>query len=323
VVPRLLLAAASCIVFLLVAEGGLRLAAHLASRERGQLFDPELGWRLAPNLRRKVGRYWSAHVPAWTNSRGWRDAETSFERQPGRQRIVALGDSFTFGVSVDYGERFTELLERSFPRLEVVNLGVNAYGTDQELRVLELEGVRYRPDVVILTTFLGNDLDDIRYERRFYWPRPHYELEEGRLRLVRPRLTWDVRLRSSSYLGELGLRFADRFVPDATLAERWRTSDTVPLYLALVRRIKEVCHEHGAHLLVVVTGHPPRRADEERVLQGLAQAGIPTLPTADLFAFGAREGEHLFAKDGHWSAVGHRRVAEAMAGALRSRGWLR
>jgi lysophospholipase L1-like esterase len=302
-------------------EGALRLGAKVTLHERGQRFHPELGWHLVPNIR-KVGRYWSSREPAWTNSRGWRDAESPFAKPPGVRRLVALGDSFTFGVSVDYGERFTEVLERTVPRLEAINLGVNAYGTDQELRVLELEGVRYHPDVVLLTVFLGNDLDDIRHERRFYWPRPHYELGGDHLRLVRPELTWDVRVRNATYLGEIGLRFVDRYIPADQRATCWRTADTVPLFLTLVHRMDAVSREHGAQFLTLVAGESPRPPDHDRVLAGLSQMGVPAIDLCDLFAPGAKA-RGLLAADGHWNGEGHRVVGEKIVRELHARGWLK
>jgi lysophospholipase L1-like esterase len=317
---RISLTLVSGLVSLLALEGALRIGARLALRERGQIFHPELGWQPAPNLR-KVGRYWGVREPAWTNSRGWRDAETPFAKPPGVRRIVALGDSFTFGMSVDYGERFTEVLERTFPRTEVINLGVNAYGTDQELRMLELEGLRYQPDVVLLTAFLLNDLEDIRYERRFSFPRPHYEMEGGGLRLVRPEFTWDVRVRTASYAGEIGLRLVDRFLPRDRPAASLRDADTVLLFLALVQRMDGVAREHGARLLVLIAGRTPRPGDRDRVLAGLARAGIPMLDLAEVFARSPGPEARLFTEDGHWSREGHRVVAAAVARELATRGW--
>jgi hypothetical protein len=49
------------------------------------------------------------------------------------------------------------LVEREFAgKLEIVNLSVPGYGTDQELWVLERDGVRYAPDLVLLA-FVHND----------------------------------------------------------------------------------------------------------------------------------------------------------------------
>ncbi|MBU1849701.1 MAG: hypothetical protein KKH40_03155, partial [Nanoarchaeota archaeon] len=43
---------------------------------------------------------------------------------------------------------------------EVINLGVSGYGTDQELILLQKEGLKYNPDVVILGFYLENDKPD-------------------------------------------------------------------------------------------------------------------------------------------------------------------
>jgi hypothetical protein len=317
---RLSLGLTVSVLALLGAEAALRVAAKVSLRERGMAFDPELGWRLVPSLR-KLGEEWGNREPAWTNSRGWRDAETSLAKPPGTRRIVALGDSFTFGVSADYGERFTERLERAFPRLEVINLGVNAFGTDQELRSLELEGILYDPDIVLLIVFVHNDFDDIRYERRFHWPRPHYELEGGRLRLVRPEPSWDVRIRNASYLGEVGFRLVHRYLPASRRAEAWRTVDSIPLFLALVRRIEAISREHGARLLVVVTGLG-KPGERERAVAGLLRAGVPMVDTKEEIERHTRAGRDLTAPSGHWNAEGHRVVTEVIARELRSRGWL-
>ena len=60
-----------------------------------------------------------------------------------------LGDSITFGTGVGDDETFSHLLD-ALPDLEVLNLGVDGYGTDQELIRLEREGLAFGPQVVIL-----------------------------------------------------------------------------------------------------------------------------------------------------------------------------
>jgi hypothetical protein len=314
--PRALLAG---VVTLLALEGCARLAARALHRERGQLFDSELGWRPAPDLRKR-GEFWGRAAIAFTNSRGWRDDEAPFARRPGVRRIVAVGDSFTFGIGVDHGERYTELLERSLPRLEVINLGVNAYGTDQELRALEVEGLRYGPDLVLLQACLVNDLDDICHRRRFGWPRPHYELRDGRLSLNPPRATWDVRLRTRSYLVELLLRGRDRLDPRRRDQRTGRT-DAVPLFVALVRRVDEVSRGRGARLLVAMIGATPIPGDRERIHAGLEAAGIEFVDLDAELARSMARSEVLY-EGTHWSPAGHRRVAQILAGEIVRRGGL-
>ena len=94
-----------------------------------------------------------------TNGEGLRDREHSYERPPAVLRVLALGDSFTFGEGVPYGERFTDIAENALDGVEIINAGVPGWGIENELVYLELEGVRYRPDWVVV--FI-NFVDTIR-----------------------------------------------------------------------------------------------------------------------------------------------------------------
>src|SRR6185295_7322137 len=68
--------------------------------------------------------------------------------------------------------------------LEAVNLGVEGYGPGQELLVLEREGLREDPDVVVLAVCLRNDFVDAVLPVALYdgvTPGPRFRLVEGRL----------------------------------------------------------------------------------------------------------------------------------------------
>src|SRR5712692_1910776 len=107
---RVVLALLSLLLVLLGMEGVVRLYSRLTLRPRGMDFDPEFGWRLLPSVR-KIDRLWSGTRSASTNSHGWRDSERSYDKPPGLRRAAAVGDSLTFGMSVEDGERFTDLLQ--------------------------------------------------------------------------------------------------------------------------------------------------------------------------------------------------------------------
>jgi lysophospholipase L1-like esterase len=310
---------------LLAFELALRVYAHATHRERGLDFDPYLGWRPRPGLE-KVGEHWSVARPARTNADGFRDAEFAPSKAPGTTRVVALGDSFTFGAEVDDGERWTEALERLDPAVEVLNLGVNAYGTDQEVTLYERRGARYAPDVVVLALFTGNDLEDVRYRRRFHWPRPYYVLAGATPTLRPARASLDVRLRTSSYVGELLYGALERWIPAQELAPEWREGDTLPLVRALLARLAERCADGGARCLVLLV-HPRERAPypederERRVREALEELGIALLDTRALFPRDA-VARGLYAPGGHWSPAGHALVASALHARLAGLGWL-
>lgn len=73
------------------------------------------------------------------NGLGFRGAEIS-ERTEGVFRILALGDSSTFGSGVEEAETFVRIVEETFNRqgglslpVEIVNLAVDGYNTRQEV----------------------------------------------------------------------------------------------------------------------------------------------------------------------------------------------
>lgn len=304
---------------LALCELAARTYAALTLRERGHAFDPDVGWRPLPNVRKK-NAFWGANEPAFTNARGLRDGEHAFERPNGTKRILVLGDSFTFGAGVDYGERFTELLEHE--GREVINLGVNAYGTDQELRLYELDGVRYEADLVLLVTFLGNDLEDIKYERRGSAARPHFELDGETLRFFPAREGLTTGLRRHSYLAEMLMTLVDRAYPTDVPVPAWKGRSALPLYVALVERLHRAVAARGSELLVVLAyptwdwGEPLGR----EVGSALAARDLEILDTRAAFLLEGEPNAELYLPDMHWTPEGHAVLARLLEAVFAERG---
>ena len=112
-------------------------------------YHPSLGWSHIPNSEGSFNPFGSESFIS-INSKGFRDKERSYERDLSKYRIVVLGDSMVWGYGVQQYEVFTALMEKRRENIEVVNLGVSGYGTDQELILLRQEGDRYRPDLIVV-----------------------------------------------------------------------------------------------------------------------------------------------------------------------------
>ncbi|MGH7339992.1 MAG: SGNH/GDSL hydrolase family protein, partial [Candidatus Rokuibacteriota bacterium] len=97
-----------------------------------------------------------------TNSKGLRDQEYPAQKPAGRTRILAIGDSFTFGHGIAYGDRYTDLLESAFDDLEVITMAVPGSGHDQQLMQFVHEGLSYRPDHLFVFVTAAT-LDPMRY----------------------------------------------------------------------------------------------------------------------------------------------------------------
>jgi hypothetical protein len=191
---RLGLAALGVLAALLVLELGLRLLyPHVPIIER----HAGLGTRGRPNL--DVRKAFGGHervVRVATNADGLRGPGLPSAKAPGTRRLLALGDSFTFGAAVEQEEawpwRLQELLNRSCPgrRYEVVNAGMSGYGTGQARLLYSSLEQRLRPDVAILGLSVVNDLlDDLCIEEASSRPKttaPCFTLEDDRLSLTPP-----------------------------------------------------------------------------------------------------------------------------------------
>ncbi len=315
---RILLLVITSVLTLAVLEGAVRVYAVTTNRVRGMTFDRELGWKPVPNVM-KSGSIWGTTRPASSNSRGWRDREHPLTKPAGTIRAVALGDSFTFGVDVDDGERFTDLLPGLAGSLEVVNLGVAGYGIDQYLRVLETEGLLYQPDVVIMTVCVYNDMTDIGYERIYSWPKPYYLLKNGQLELHKPDYTWEMRARTWSYLVEVMFQRLQNENLTPTVAAGSSRENAGALFEALVRRIAATTAGHGARL-VAVLAYPPHRFGLEytavaaEMTGALTRVGVPTLDTRELFLTLTTDPDKTYYLPFgvHWNRDGHRAVAQAV-----------
>ncbi len=89
------------------------------------------------------------------NSLGFRGREVSEIKPPEVFRVVILGGSNTFGVSVSDGDTFPAQMQARLERLghtnvEIWNAGTNAYVISQKVAWLEEIAARYTPDLVLI-----------------------------------------------------------------------------------------------------------------------------------------------------------------------------
>src|SRR5690606_7774124 len=72
--------------------------------------------------------------------------------------------------------------------VEVINLSIDAFGTDRELLLYAILGWQFQPDMVLLSVYPGNDVQDnqIDLEARRYgyrMDRPFFTLDDDGLTL--------------------------------------------------------------------------------------------------------------------------------------------
>ena len=76
------------------------------------------------------------------------------------QRLLILGDSFVQAAQVNYEQTFGYLLESKISDAQVMQVGIPGWGQGDQLRWLKTYYQEFRPHLVIVTVFLGNDLQD-------------------------------------------------------------------------------------------------------------------------------------------------------------------
>ena len=182
------LMAISVVVFFVILEGYFavfnpQLTPQLNQNRDNEFtfyqYDETLGWKNKPNAE-GILKMPDSTTHIKINSKGLRDRSYGYKKPEGVMRIVVLGDSFTWGYGVEDKERYTEILEEGLlENIQVINMGVTGYGTDQEFHTLKNEGVKYNPDLVIIAFQIGTDIADNTHTVRYTYPKTMFVLDNN------------------------------------------------------------------------------------------------------------------------------------------------
>jgi hypothetical protein len=281
-----------------------------------------------------------------SNSVGARDRER--ELNGDSHRTIVLGDSFAEGLGVEAAERVSDLLEQRLHR-EFLNFGAqDDFGPLQYQIVYDKLAAHFSHDQVLILFLPDNDFtdNDQRFWRRYrpdfsHRYRPYYQAaedsyvpyypvpdpREAAANAEKPSLLADIRdtiaENSWTVLAYRSVRFSHSrprnysgyfdFGDDQLKAVLWSFA-----------QIKKLAGERTVTIVII-----PRRGDFTRV----AAEGSNRL--GDIMKrFGAENGidiidllpltpaiepdinRYFLSCDGHWSALGNRVAAEALATAL-------
>lgn len=326
-----------------VAEGGARLlgleARGTTRGDRGLWrYEPLRGWGHVPGASGEDFRGGPDRGAVRVNAQGFRGPD--FARSKGKEarRILLLGDSFGFGVGVDEphtaASRLAEFVnaDRELTgggRVDVLNLSVSGYSTDQQVLTFESEGAILDPDVVILlmcdNDFDGN-MEGFAYGRYY---KPRFLLDSGNVRLVdtpapraerrRPVRTW---LFDHSALQSALVGWVDR--PRLRALARWLGPGEAPrstgspeeLMLALLQKLDREVSAVGASLVTFNTGHRGERTPLfQSIRPYLEQYGIAHLGLEAQLGDARRRRPELkwdFGDDTHWNIASHELAARVM-----------
>jgi len=241
---------------------------------------------------RPKAEFWHTSVDGtWqfvTNSKGFRNTkEFSYNKPANTLRVLSLGDSHTQGHEVRQDSTFSAVLERMLNQhkrtAEVINTGTSGFSNAEALVLLENEGFKYNPDVVVLA-FFANDFEDnmksglfgldskIRLVEKKYENIPGVHIQN--LIYSIPLIQW---LSENSYFYSLffnstwkyfKLKFAEQAAIESNANSRIRTAGTggfefavstsatysdyqIDLAAALLKRMQRFCTGKGIRFIVV------------------------------------------------------------------------
>lgn len=143
-----------------ILELSLRPIMELISKTTIFIQDSKLGWKLRPDCEDVWGG-----VRVNINGKGLRGPELDYTKPDNSIRLLYLGDSITFGYKLrTYKQTFPYLVEsilenRLSGKLETINAGIGGYSPWQEYIYLADEGIKYNPDIVIVS-FALNDVGE-------------------------------------------------------------------------------------------------------------------------------------------------------------------
>jgi lysophospholipase L1-like esterase len=294
--------------------------------------DPDLIWSLVPGS--SVVRHTSEFREVRRiNSLGMRGPEPS-PPQAGETRVLAMGDSFTFGHGVDADDAYPAVLEavlRERGRKTVVfNGGVPGYNVDQSYRALPARAAQVRPDVVLVGVHCSDVVEG--------WLWPLYAVDGGALVPLDARRT-GVYLQGpligatpdwllDSALFEQVLRrlpardpFAQRPGGSREDLARWSREKIVLKIASMARAAGAGRPPRVAAILMPCMEHfdpgPPPYADLETRLE---RSGVPTLDAmAALGGPSASVRDLFYPLDIHLNRAGNHALAAAAAQFLSAR----
>ena len=320
---------------LLLLEGGLRLAGWPTDRVRtfGKLVNRDAqSWNaivgmFRPDARATVMWPVALEYTVHINSLGLRGAEVERTPPAGRTRVLALGDSMTFGYYLEEDEtwpaRLQARLRRSGADVDVVNAGVGGWTVDSTAQFLLERGLALEPDHVVLG-FFNNDPRELLENADLY----------GRVKgsIGTPRERFSAAVHATA-LYELYLRFQVRLkhwrkrsnprpirdifpLPPDQAEEAWK------IYADWVDRMQGALEERGAELTLLYLPSledletDPTAPNEARLRALAAERGLPFVSLLADFQADPVPGLYHVPIDGHLAAEGAERVARELGDSL-------
>jgi hypothetical protein len=307
------------------------LATPLRPLFENYVTDPHLPFRPRP-FSRDIGRTPEFTYDFQHNSLGFRDVEHTLLKPNGTYRLLGLGDSFTYGVGATFEESYLTRLQVKLeqkagghPPVEVIKAGIPRYFPEAERILLEQEGLKFHPDVVVVG-ILPNDIVDTYLGLDAVTPDASGSLLTREAKALGSFGTFLYRY---SCLGRLILRvyinrhgqpnYGDMFKDGGFHEKDWQKMETE------FARMKVLTDSIGAKLVLM---HIPERgpwSEQERYLPRrfsawAAQHGVYFLDVLPAMEHNPAPESLFYPKDGHCTPAGYAVIADTLFAYLTDQG---
>lgn len=274
------------------------------------------------------------------NNEGIRENETYLDkpRDTSKIRILAIGDSFTYGEGSELEDVWHSLLERYVKakgkNLEVINAGVGAHDQYQEYYYLKKIIGKYKPDYVLLG-FLPNDLTSNKFVNQKIWP-SNVKPKEAK---VKPYVWLMDHYQTLAFARRLLLlnkpttrkRYANLEYFDYFKSPQKRPAiinNQFEVTGILLNQIDSICKAHHAPFIVVYIPHIYEIIADKKpgidlftmehfLAAESRKTGFYFIPTLTYFRQQSEAGAQThFYEDEHLTEVGNRILADAIKDSL-------
>lgn len=258
---------------------------HMESKSSKSLFqdtnmyeyDSILGWKTQGNLTNKsmpttfFGQIKGTYLVS-TNSRGIRGKkEYNYSRKPGFNRIVIVGDSYTFGSQVNDEFVYPYILEQLLAKTEVINMGVGAYGTDHMYLSFIGEGIKYNPDTLLFGIWTGDIMRTVNRCANYF--KPKFEIKDNDLVLTNVPVPPPEQVLKMKYKTYFHSYFIDSMLsklfiknPNPKKAEEGRE-----ITEKLLVKLQTLSKEKGFDLIVLILPREVPIEHEENINDGIVE----------------------------------------------------
>lgn len=238
------------------------------------------------------------------NRDGYRGELYSREKPHNTTRIVALGDSVTFGWGMNHSDIWTEVLERrlnenSERNFQVINLGVFGYNTTMEIGRLKEKGLKYDPDAVILQYHRN----DARNQSR------KSELETKHRKKLKEKYP-DFNMSKKKYRVMLKTRVGRELQKER---EAMPVEEDMALIGPELSRLEQIGDRNGFDTYVMGWQTYPRQSDHLNLLTERNNLNyIDMREELELYDLEKKEDNVYRLPDGHPNKKGHKLIAEGV-----------